>query len=329
MSILHCAGARHIVLVALALGVRVAAIPAQSVTSEAAGAIAHGREPSGALPPSSLSVRVGDAWRTWWSASAAPAIWSARDTVLASLVTFQRTSDGVEWGELSLAGSGEAWRTRLVAVRIDPSRVRLALDTAFANGSRAAWTIDRAPKQARFAVNAGQFLSSMPWGLVVLDGRRFLPAGRGPLVSTIAIDSSGEMSWLGEPGEGTMGHARWAFQSYPVVLRNGEVPVALRSPGNGVDVEHRDARLALGRLADGRLLVVMTRFDALGSTLDFIPFGLTVPEMAAVMGALGARDATLLDGGISAQMLVRDDHGATRQWKGMRAVPLALVAFPR
>ena len=76
-------------------------------------------------------------------------------------------------------------------------------------------------------------------------------------------------------------------------------------------------------------MVAATRFDALGGSLDFVPFGLTVPEMAAVMGALGARGAVLLDGGISAQMLVRDARGRPRQWPALRPVPLALVAVPR
>jgi exopolysaccharide biosynthesis protein len=93
-------------------------------------------------------------------------------------------------------------------------------------------------------------------------------------------------------------------------------------------VGHRDARLALGRLPDGRLIVALTRFDALGGALGEVPFGPTVPEMAALMGALGCTDAVLLDGGISAQMLVRDSLGAAHEWRGIRRVPLALVAFP-
>ena len=43
--------------------------------------------------------------------------------------------------------------------------------------------------------------------------------------------------------------------------------------------------------------------ERLGGMLKSIPFGLTVPEMSAVMGALGATDAVLLDGGISAQLV--------------------------
>jgi exopolysaccharide biosynthesis protein len=99
------------------------------------------------------------------------------------------------------------------------------------------------------------------------------------------------------------------------------------SVSRALDVEHRDARLALGALGDGRLIVVLTRFDVLGERFGAVPFGLTVPEAAGVMVALGARDAVLLDGGISAQMLVRDSL-TTRRWPGLRPVPLALVARP-
>src|SRR5262249_28346746 len=234
-------------------------------------------------------VRTARGWRTWWTAARSPARWVAGDSLLASALTFRRMSDGIELGEVTLAGSGEAWRTRLVVVRIDPARVRLALDTAM-SGARASWTIERAPSAARFAVNAGQFVSSMPWGLVVLDGHALLPAGAGPLVSTFAIDSSGRVTW--QHGGATVDAAQrplWAFQSYPTILRAGEVPDLLRHWSDAVDVAHRDARLALGTLPDGRVLVAMTRFDLLGPKLGFIPFGLTVPEMAAVMGALGAR----------------------------------------
>jgi hypothetical protein len=51
--------------------------------------------------------------------------------------------------------------------------------------------------------------------------------------------------------------------------------------------------------------------------------------MAGVLGALGCRDAMLLDGGISARLRVRDGRGVAHDWEGMRAVPLGLVALPR
>ena len=95
-----------------------------------------------------------------------------------------------------------------------------------------------------------------------------------------------------------------------------------------MDREHRDARLALGLQRDGKVLVAMTRFEALGGVLANIPLGLTTPEMAAVMGALGASSAVLLDGGISSQMLIRAASG-TELWTGWRRVALGLVAVPR
>jgi hypothetical protein len=43
------------------------------------------------------------------------------------------------------------------------------------------------------------------------------------------------------------------------------------------------------------------------------------------MLAFGARDAVMLDGGISAQLMVRDAHGEAHRWPGIRAVPLAVI----
>jgi exopolysaccharide biosynthesis protein len=51
--------------------------------------------------------------------------------------------------------------------------------------------------------------------------------------------------------------------------------------------------------------------------------------MARVMRALGCRDAILLDGGISGQLMVRREGGAVQTWAGIRSVPLGLVALPR
>jgi exopolysaccharide biosynthesis protein len=247
---------------------------------------------------------------------------------------WRKAADGVEWGELRLAGVGEARRLRAVAVRIDPRRVRLRLDTAFtARGERANWTVDDARQDAIVAVNVGQFVRTLPWGWVVIDGREFLAPGRGPLSTAVAVDSSGSVRWIGPDGLADPTVRRGvvaAFQSYPTLLTaDGDVPAALREPGRGIDVEHRDARLGIGELADGRLLIVLTRFDALGESLGLLPFGPTIPEFAALMGALGAKQAVALDGGISGQLLVRDADGTEHAWRGMRRVPMALVALPR
>jgi len=287
-----------------------------------------------ALPSSALSVWTGRAWREWWRSDAAPGRWAAPHAAVSRAVRWQRAADGVEWGELRLAGVGEARRLRAVAVRIDPRRVRLRLDTAFAaGGERAAWSVDGAPRDAIVAVNVGQFIRTLPWGWVVLDGREFLAPGRGPLSTAVVVDSTGGVRWVAGDALADPGVRRGvaaAFQSYPTLLAgDGQVPAPLRAPGRGIDVEHRDARLGIGTLADGRLLIVLTRFDAAGEALGALPFGPTIPEFAALMGALGARTAVALDGGISGQLLVRDGAGETRAWRGMRRVPVGLVVLPR
>jgi uncharacterized protein YigE (DUF2233 family) len=278
-------------------------------------------------------VRDGNQWRTFWTSVDAPIQWRQIATPLTRALRWRQALSGVEWSDVALAGSGEAWRTRLVVARVRPDRVQLRLDTAFVHGSPD-WSLRRVPDQAVLAVNAGQFETSMPWGWVVLNGHQWLSPQRGPLSAVLAQDTDGTLFWLrGDDivraaGSASARSLRWAFQSYPVLLQSDTVPSPLRGAGQGVDVAHRDARTAICIDHRGNLLIALTRFDALGAGLGFLPFGLTTPEMAAVMGALGCQNAMLLDGGISAQLYLRDRRGV-HEWRGLRKVPLALVAEPR
>jgi exopolysaccharide biosynthesis protein len=131
--------------------------------------------------------------------------------------------------------------------------------------------------------------------------------------------------------ERVRGHIANAFQSYPALLTgDGEVPAILRSstPRSDIDLAHRDSRVAIGEMRDGRILIAITRFNALGDAAAKIPFGLTIPEMSALMGALGCRRAVSLDGGISGQLAVRESGGAVRKWTAWRFVPLGLLVLP-
>jgi exopolysaccharide biosynthesis protein len=192
--------------------------------------------------------------------------------------------------------------------------------------------VDRAPADAALALNAGQFGAAGAWGWVVRGGVERQAPGRGPLAPAVVIGRDGSFRIIPADSiavERASGRVVEAFQSYPALLDgDGVVPAPIRTAGNGVDLEHRDSRLAIGELRDGRLLVALTRFEGLGGVLDNLPFGLTTPEMAAVMGALGARRAVLLDGGISSQMLLRAGD-ETHAWRGIRYVPLGLIATSR
>jgi exopolysaccharide biosynthesis protein len=165
----------------------------------------------------------------------------------------------------------------------------------------------------------------------MLHGRQRQAPGFGPLSVGVAFDSSGSIHWIAPDSLGGFERGRglaFGFQSYPRLLADGVVPTALRTEGLGVDLGHRDARAALGETRDGRVLLAITRYDGVGGLLDFVPFGLTVPEMAAVMGGLGSANAVLLDGGISSQLLVREPR-ETHRWRGLRAVPMGLLVEAR
>lgn len=292
-----------------------------------------GTSPPARTDGSALSIWHDGDWREWWRAESAATRWPGADDRVTRALDWQPVADGVAWADARLACSAPAWRTRLIVVRLDPRRVRLSLEMAISSrDGRPAWTIGRAPRGALMAVNAGQFVRTMPWGWLVMDGRQRLSPGVGPLSTALAVDAAGVIRWiagdsLAAPPHGVV----TAFQSYPTLLaQDGQIPTALRASGSGVNLTHRDARLAIGETRDGHLLVVMTRFDILGEAAGPVPIGPTTPEMAAVMGALGARDAVMLDGGISAQMVLRDPgRGKRWRWPGWRKVPLALLAWAR
>jgi len=285
--------------------------------------------PPGSRDDATLALRLpSEASGVFWRASRAPLRWTEADASLSGLLSWHAGQPGVEWATLPIAGQGEAHALTLVVARIDPRAMSFDLVWSIER-DRPAWTIDRAG-DAALALNAGMFVERLPWGWVVMNGRERLPPGHGPLSSALVGLADGRLVWVDGDDVSTWrgraeGDVRFAFQSYPTLLvGDGEVPLALRN--GAINGTHRDARLALGLDRQERLLVVLTRLDIPIPGADRVPFGLTVPEMAAVMGALGARQAMLLDGGISAQLAISDSAGRAKEWKGLRKVPLALVA---
>ncbi len=282
--------------------------------------------------PATLAVRGATGSVIWWRADQAPVRWEQPHPAVSRALHWRRAAPGVEWSELALEAGGEAWRTRVIVARLDPQRVRFDVAWGVDSTARPVWSIADVPAGTRFAVNAGQFTAALPWGWVVSGGRERLAPGHGPLSSVFVAERDGRVYIVDGDTLAALrasSNVAAAFQSYPTLLRaGGMIPEAIRAPCI-IDCTHRDARLALGVDATGRVLVALTRFDAAGEALGFLPLGLTVPEMAALMGALGARQAMLLDGGISAQMLVREARGSMRAWRGVRRVPLGLVALGR
>jgi exopolysaccharide biosynthesis protein len=272
------------------------------------------------------------AWHEWWNSGAAPVTYDERNALLAPLVEWRSVAAGIETGTLRISGSGEAWRLRVVLARVDPALVEFV--PVPTNGiGRKSWTIDSMSSDAVLAISTGQFKTArVPWGWLVIDGVERQPPSDAPLGMAVVIDSSGHFQLMARtevnaararPGGS---HARIAFQSYPVALIDGAVPWRLQAERRGVDLAHRDGRLGICTLSDGRVLVTLTRFDALNGEAPELPFGTTVPEMVAVMGNLGCRRALMLDGGISRQFGLREHDSLTVRHKGWRSIPMGLEA---
>jgi exopolysaccharide biosynthesis protein len=248
--------------------------------------------------------------------------------LLAGTAVWHPVRPGVWTAEFRMATTGALAPVRAVAVRIDPRRVEFSLSPSEHGGL---WTIDSVSGLDAVAFNAGQFRASGSWGWVVRDGVEMQPPGSGTLAMAFVVDSTG-IPALVEQSEiaARRGHVRIAFQSYPALLAgDGAIPPELRGSGRGVDLSHRDSRLALGIRDDGSVVVALTRFTGLGSGAgEMLPWGPTVPEMAAYMRSLGCRRAVLLDGGVSGQMVLRLADGTLRRWANWRVVPLGLVVTP-
>ncbi len=218
---------------------------------------------------------------------------------------------------------------RLIIVRMPIDRVRFSLEIAREGATLLPWSLAAAPADAAVAVNAGQFTDDGPWGWVVHRQREQQAPGAGPLAGAFIVDSAGNAQILTSTEIAawrTPLRAVEAVQSYPMLLvGDGRVPNELCRDASGIDREHRDARLAIGITRDAHVLLVLSRFQAPGGSITSVPIGPTTPEMAEILRRLGADRAMMLDGGLSAQMLVRTSRDTVR-YEGWRNVPLALVA---
>ena len=251
--------------------------------------------------------------------------------LLAIGVAWQPVRPGVWQTEIPMASRGPLSFVQAVVIRLDPAQLEFHLKTATRDqGLRGAWTIDSLPPSGVVAFNAGQFTGGFPWGWLVRDGMETQPPRSGSLAMSFVVDRIGTVSLVTPKELPTIrSGARVAFQSYPALLVDGEEPWELRAPGRGVDLEHRDSRLALGILEDGTLVVALTRIAGLGHAARALPWGPTVREMAEFMRFLGCQRAMLLDGGISSQLAVRGSDGEVSRWPNWRQVPLGLVVTPR
>jgi exopolysaccharide biosynthesis protein len=241
-------------------------------------------------------------------------------------VQWAAVRQGVDRTEFPLASSGVLSLVQITALRLDPAQIRFELSARSRyEGLRGAWTVDSMPDDAIVALNAGQFVEGRPWGWLVDSGVERQAPGSGSLAMAVVFDSSAVRLLAPAEIAAARGSVRHAIQSYPMLLVDGVLPEPLRASGRGVDLEHRDSRLAIGTDATGRVVIAITRFRGAGGAGTTLPYGPTVPELAALMQRLGAIRAVGLDGGLSSQLALRENDTRVKQWSNWRMVPLGIV----
>src|SRR5690606_30213231 len=136
--------------------------------------------PLAAQPPrSTLHIITSDGSVAWWRSDRAPEQWGAAVPEVASAFGWARVRPGIDTASAELHVNRGLLRLRIVAVRLDPAILDLRLVQRTAeNGMTGTWSVDDAG-DAVFAVNAGQFAETGPWGWIVRDGRELGYPGRG------------------------------------------------------------------------------------------------------------------------------------------------------
>lgn len=133
-------------------------------------------------------------------------------------------------------------------------------------------------------------------GAVIRMGRRADPALRGTL-DRLTRGTAVAMSVRLTPF-----HPRDAVGGRPILLQNGAVAARLDSVGRTGFAGSRHPRTAAGITRDGKRILLVTVDGRQAPYSD----GMTLPELADLMRALGASEAVNLDGGGSTTMVLAD-----------------------
>ena len=171
----------------------------------------------------------------------------------------------------------ELWRFRLIAA--EDLRLRDISEHAESGG-------------VPVAVNASYFSEEGPVGLLRIQGQDRVPQGT-VWAAHVLIDEAGRLRVENEK-EAELEGAFEGFQGFPAIMSEGQTYPYMRYGGRGFPVHELARRTAVCTTGDHVLIVVT----------DTLANGLTLNELATVMGGLGCLDAMGLDGGSSTALSV-------------------------
>lgn len=257
-----------------------------------------------------LGYMTADGWTPFTPEETERQVWTSEHSFLLRWTRFDSVSAGVRLGHLTLQHEHS---TPFVVSFVEASPKRASLHVLVnddsANGTSFVHEM-AAARAALAAINGGFFDGDGALGLI-LSRDKLVQRPNGGAGYLLVRDGSPLI--LNEKHASLAG-ASEGIQCGPVLLIEGRMPDNLRRAGSAASVARRSAA-ALTR--EGNILLLSTDVE-LG--------GLTLKQLATVLGGLGARDALALDGGASAQLYVR---GAGVVAQGWDKVPVGIGLFAK
>ena len=257
-----------------------------------------------------LGFMTADGWTPFTPEENEREVWKQEHISLLHRVRYEPVAEGVRVGRLTLKHEhGNVFSAVFVEANPEHASLRVLVNDDSADGTSFVHEM-AAARNALAAINGGFFDSDGALGLVLSRGNLVQRpnAGAGYL-----LVQSGKPLILNEKHASLAG-ADEGIQCGPVLLVDGRLSDDLRRSGRTAAVARRSAA-ALTH--DGNILLLSTDVE-LG--------GLTLKQLAMVLGGLGARHALALDGGASAQLYVRDIGVAARGWD---KVPVGVGLFAK
>lgn len=253
-------------------------------------------------------------WRTIAAADAHRRQWGPTDVFLE--VSWVPTSKGLEVADLLVRRDPNPQTVDVVLARLDPKQWRLRVVGSEEWDARPVADF-AASTHLTIAVNAAYFSDEGPLGLVVSDGKR-RHRDVGHRAAHFVSDGPGLLPRILNEKRADVGHVDQAFQGFPSIMTDGTTYGYMRVGGRGFDVWKVDRRTAVCVTRDAHVILLVT---------DSLSNGLSLDELATLLGGLGCVDAMGLDGGASAAMSIRA-KGHTREVPGLRGVQVVLGATP-
>jgi hypothetical protein len=239
--------------------------------------------------------------------------WAPEHAFLA--VGWSPTAPGLEVAELALRRPPNPLELTVVLARVDPVRWRFRVwgRASFAPGAVSELAMEAG---LTLAINASYFAAEGPLGLVVSDGVARGRQGRNRAAHFV-VPRGGAPRVINEK-QAVLPPLEQGFQGFPAVMTEGRTYAYMRHGGRGFDVDAVERRSAGCILRDGRVLLLAT---------DTLTSGLSLDELATVLGGLGCDDAMAFDGGSSTGLWSTAGDG--RQIPNLKPVPVILGIEPR